>query len=120
MAPSQLNRRANVTLHYNSCPLLLAHSLILFRDKGHSKMKLMWGLITARKRSCGKVMFLQLSVILFRGAGGGLTQCMLGYHSPPQGAGTPPSRHLPAQCMLGDTANKRAVCILLECSLVAF
>ena len=24
----------------------------------------------------------------------------------------------PAQCMLGDTVNKRAVCILLECNLV--
>ena len=32
---------------------------------------------------------------------------------------TPPrSRHPPPQCMLGDTANKRAVRILLECILV--
>ena len=31
----------------------------------------------------------------------------------PPGAGTPS-----VQCMLGDTVNKRAVCILLECNLV--
>ena len=36
----------------------------------------------------------------------------------PPGAGTPPPGAAPAQCMLGDTANKRAVCILLECNLV--
>ena len=30
----------------------------------------------------------------------------------------PGNRHPPAQCMLGDTVNKRAVCILLECNLV--
>ena len=30
----------------------------------------------------------------------------------------PPGRHPLAQCMLGDTGNKRAVCILLECILV--
>ena len=61
-----------------------------------------------------KVMFLHLSVILFRG--GCLPQCMLGYTPPeqtPQG-----SRHPPMQCMLGDTGNKRAVRILLECVLV--
>ena len=34
---------------------------------------------------------------------------------PPPGADTP----LLAQCMLGDTGNKRAVCILLECILVS-
>ena len=56
---------------------------------------------------------------------GGLPQCMLGYHplpptppeqTPPPGPGTP----LPAQYMLGDTVNKRAVCILLECNLVFY
>ena len=36
----------------------------------------------------------------------------------PQGPDTPRSRHPPAQCMLGDTVNKQAVCILLECNLV--
>ena len=36
----------------------------------------------------------------------------------PPGADTPQSRHPPEQCMLGDTVNKRAVCILLECNLV--
>ena len=38
-------------------------------------------------------------------------------------ADTPPSRHPPeqtppVQCMLGDTGNKRAIRILLECVLV--
>ena len=32
----------------------------------------------------------------------------------PSGPGTPPQE----QCMLGDTVNERAVCILLECNLV--
>ena len=36
----------------------------------------------------------------------------------PPGPGTPQTRHPPAQCMLGDTVNKRAVRILLECNLV--
>ena len=44
----------------------------------------------------------------------------------PSGPGTPPGTrytpqdqvHPPEQCMLGDTGNKRAVRILLECSLV--
>ena len=84
-------------------------------------------------------MFLHLSVIL--STEGGLPQCMMGYHPPrtrhpPPGADTPAwSRHpsgtshplgpatpgtdtLLVQCMLGDTVNKRAVCILLECNLV--
>ena len=68
-------------------------------------------------------MFLHVSVIL---STGGLPQCMLGCHLSgsrhplppgsrhPPGAGTLPSE----QCMLGDTANKRAVGILLECILV--
>ena len=33
-------------------------------------------------------------------------------------ADTPVGRHLPVQCMLGDTINKWAVRILLECNLV--
>ena len=36
----------------------------------------------------------------------------------PPGAETPPKQTPPAQCMLGDTGNKRAVCILLVCNLV--
>ena len=95
-------------------------------------------------------MFLHVSVILFTG---GLPHCMLGYtppgtrgRYPPQGPGTPQSRHPrdqrqappprpqdqvppweqtppgtrhpPVQCMLGDTGNKQEVCILLECNLV--
>ena len=49
-------------------------------------------------------MFSQACVILF--TGGGLPQCMVGYHPPP------------VQSMLGDTVNARAVRILLECNLV--
>ena len=63
------------------------------------------------QRSWGKVIFSQASMILFMG---GLPQCMLGYHPPPDQAGTSP----PEQSILGDTVNERAVCILLECNLV--
>ena len=62
----------------------------------------------------GKVIFLHLSVILFTGRVPGQV------HLPP---GTPPARYHSAstprdQCMLGDTGNKRAVRILLECILI--
>ena len=46
------------------------------------------------QRSCGKVMFLHLSVILSTG-GRGVSS------SGPEGGQTPPGRHPPAQCMLG-------------------
>ena len=49
-------------------------------------------IFTVRKRSCRKVMFLRLSVILFTG-GGCLPKCMLGYTP---WAGTPLGRHPPA------------------------
>ena len=44
--------------------------------------------------------------------------------TPPLGADTPLEQTpleqtTPAQCMLGDTVNKRAVSILLECNLVS-
>ena len=77
--------------------------------------------ITARKRSCGKVMFLQLSVILFTWGGICLSACLdtnLPGAGAPPGADTPCSKHCPRQCILGDTVNNRAVCILLECNLV--
>ena len=54
------------------------------------------------QRSWGKVMFLHESVILF--TGGCLPQCMLRYHPPPPGAGTPPSpwnRHPPCAVHAG-------------------
>ena len=92
------------------------------------------------QRSWGKVIFLHVSVILFTGWGD-LPHCMLEYtppdqrQTPPRGRHTPRTRHppgadtppgvdppeqtpLPAQCMLGDTANKQVVRILLECNLV--
>ena len=91
------------------------------------------------QRSWGKVMFLQASVILSTGGeyltrypprtrhtppGPGTTP--LGPGTPPLGPGTPPrttgpGTHTPpppAQNMLGDTVNARAVRILLECNLV--
>ena len=64
-------------------------------------------------------MFLHVCVILF--TGGDLPQCMLGNPPSPGKADPPPARRPPlarrsppVQCMLGDTVNKRAVCILLE------
>ena len=74
--------------------------------------KTCFAIITARQRSCGKVMFLQLSVILFTG---GSASVHAGIPSPPGPARPPPGQW----CMLGDTVNKRAVCILLECNLVS-
>ena len=61
------------------------------------------------QRSWAKVMFLHVSVILF--IGGGLGR-------PPPGADAPLGADPPEQCMLEDTANERAVRILLECNLV--
>ena len=92
------------------------------------------------QRSWGKVMFLHVAVILFTG-GGCPIACWdtppktRGRHPPdqrqapqeqtsPWDQAPPMSRHPPgpgtppAQCMLGDTGNKRAVRILLECNLV--
>ena len=46
--------------------------------------------------------------------GGGVCLSACWDATPTPGADTP----LPAQCMLGDTVNKWAVCILLECNLV--
>ena len=88
-----------------------------------------------------KVIFFHLSVILFTG-GVCLSAC---WNSRPPRPDTPSrtrhpweqttpgarhfpgpdtphpwTRHPPAQCMLGDTGNKRAVRILLECNLVLF
>ena len=98
-------------------------------------------IFTARKRICEGYAFTPVCQSFC--SQGGLPQCMLGY--PPQKQTpleadiprevdppkqtppwkqTPQSRHppkadpSPAQCMLEDTVNKRAVCILLECNLV--
>ena len=73
------------------------------------------------QRSWGKVMFLHVSVILL--TRGGSASVHAGIADPPGSRHPPRSRppgsrhHLP-QCMLGDMANKRVVCILLECNLV--
>ena len=58
----------------------------------------------------GKVIFSEVCVKNFVHRVG-LPHCMLGY---PVGSRPPP----PEQCMLGDTGNKLAVRILLECNLV--
>ena len=66
------------------------------------------------ERSWGKVIFSQASVILFTG---GSASVHAGIPHPPAQRPTPGKADpLPAQSMLGDTVNKRAVCILLECN----
>ena len=75
------------------------------------------------QRSWGKVMFLHVSVILFTGG-----VCPIAFwdtQTPPGTRHTLPLGSTPlradppsAQCILGDTGNKRAVRILLECNLV--
>ena len=70
------------------------------------------------QRSLGNVMFLHVFVILFTGGRGVSGSVHAGIHPPrsrqPPGADTRP----PVQRMLGDTGNKRAVRILLQCILV--
>ena len=75
-------------------------------------------------------MFLNLSVILFTGGSGrqpplpGADTLLDQTHRLPEQTPleqTPPGADTPlTQCMLGDTGNKRAVRILLECILVIF
>ena len=70
---------------------------------------------TSRKRSCGKVMFLHLSVILFTG-GEGVSVCSVWCHflsdrDPPPGQ-RPPWTETPLYC------KERAVLILLYCILI--
>ena len=67
------------------------------------------------QRSWGEVIFSQAPVILFTGGGGSASVhagiLLPGKTDPPPGKADPP-----AQCMLGDTVIKRAVCIPLECT----
>ena len=54
-----------------------------FSDRIRNGVGLLYGSDYYRpQRSWGKVMFLQASVILLTGGGGGLPQCILGYHPP--------------------------------------
>ena len=62
-----------------------------------------------------KVMFLHLSVSHSVHREG---VCLSACWDTPRKQKPPGSRHPHEQCMLGDTVNKRAVCILLECNLV--
>ena len=77
--------------------------------------------ITVRNE-VAKVIFLHLSVILFTGGGGGLPQCMLGYHTPPEQT-PPPEQALPPRAGTPSPGRRlllRTVRILLECILVYF
>ena len=80
---------------------------------------------TARKRSLGQGnIFSSVSRILF--TVGGSASVHAGIPPPPPRDQAPPRADTPqdqaplppVQCMLGDTVNKQAVCILLECNLV--
>ena len=70
----------------------------------------------------GKVIFSVACVKNSVHRGWGLPQGMLRYpleQAPPSKNNPLGTRHPPPeQCMLGDTVNKQAVCILLECNLV--
>ena len=101
----------------------------------------MTGIFTTRKQSLRRLCFTGVCL----STGGCLPQCMLGYTPPQDQRQTPPGnrgrhqtplpwadtlpeqtpsgryplgRHPRAQCMLGDTVNKRSVCIPLECIFV--
>ena len=87
-------------------------------------------LLPPTNEACGKVMFLHLSVILFRGvasqhAVGGAGCTPLGRHHPQADKSLPPVQtpldQTPPFRILRDTVNKRAVSILdlLECILVS-
>ena len=67
----------------------------------------------------GKVMFLHLSVSHSVHKGGDSASMHAGIADTPFREQTPQEQTPPPQCMLGDTGNKRAVRILLECILVA-
>ena len=79
-------------------------------------INLRFRVVTGRNEVVAKVMFLLVSVILL--TRGCLSQCMLGYHTPP------PSRHPPGAdphpgSRLRHTVNEWPVRILLECILVS-
>ena len=84
-------------------------------------------IFTARKRSLGQGNIFSSVCQEFCPQGGVCLSACLDTPPPqeqrhppeqtPPGA-DPPGADPPAQCMLGDTVNKRAVCILLECNLV--
>ena len=77
------------------------------------------------QRSCGQGNIFT-GVCLSTGGGGGLPQCMLGCHTPPDGEPplgwrTPPGWRTPApRNRLQHTVYERPVRILLECILVNF
>ena len=76
-------------------------------------------IFTACKRSLGQGnIFSSLCQEFCTQRGGGSASVHAGIAPRGKTPSPPGSRHLPAQCMLGDRVNKRAVHILLECILV--
>ena len=78
-------------------------------------------IITAHKRSLGQGnTFAPVCHSVHRGfcLGACWDSRLPGSRHPPGADNLPRGETSPAQCMLGDTANKRAVRILLECILV--
>ena len=85
------------------------------------------GPIVTAHNDWGKVIFSEACVknsVHGGGEGSGVSAPLhAGIHPPrtrPQRADTPWGTDTPLQCMLGDTVNKRVVCILLECILVFY
>ena len=79
-----------------------------------------YNIFTARKQSLRRLCF--YTCLSFCSGGGGSAAFHAGMHPPGPEAGIPPGEQTPpppAQCMLGNTDNKRAVRILLESSLVS-
>ena len=95
LSSPQPSRIIYLLFHFHTCTQLLQPDKNL--NPSSSSLQLLHSV------DCGYYkMFLQLSVILF--TGGGLPQCMLGYHTPR--LGSPRSRHPPG----ADTPRSRPPC----------
>ena len=135
--------KVKVLVSYFGCQqvfLLLQFSLLVLSYRTQAVQLLglrpFSGVITARKRSLGQGNICSSVCQEFCSRGGG---CVVSQHAlrqtpptrhpltrhpslptryPPQTRCSPQTRHPPVQCMLGDTVNKWAVCMQLECNLV--
>ena len=103
---------------------ILIFTRLLLNPKSKCRCMMWKGIFTARNRSCGNVMFLQVSV--YPQAGGGVSQHAMGRSLCDQGVVTR-GCVTDGACDQGvytpgltppNTVNKRAVCTLLECFLV--
>ena len=126
-----------LTSCHNTLTLLLPTVGIVFQNVCAESAYILHPIvITARKQSLGQGNIFS-SVCREFCSQGGSASVHAGIPPPPPGTRQPPppgadppgtrhprqqtppgSRHPPVQCMLRDTVNKRAVCILLECNLV--